>query len=823
MNTSSNFGATPADWESLSLWAGMVADLLPVVSNPSAIKSEKSTVAKPGKVPTVYTPDRTYRGIADWTDRVTTFEAIERWELEPDYGICIQTRRVRAIDVDVPDPAAASAIHDFAADFFAAQGMPTPPMRWRADSGKFLLAVQVQPGAPMPKRKFEVDGGIIEFLATGQQFVAVGTHPSGARYEWRDGTPQEFPVWTLEQFETFWSALHAAFGTTDSETGGYSERSKGEDLDLDDPLVDHLYEHGLVLDTKRDGALLVKCPWDHEHSLGTPGDSSTAYYPAGTQGYGHGAFKCLHGHCTGRTTRLFAKAVGYEAPREDPTETFGQFYEDDMAAVATAARERSELIEAQEARVREMETLIRYAPSISALEHELAPRIRCNGMFGKSALERLATAMHKRCSALGEKVSIRIVREWFRSPELHKIWPNTDANNRPLATIQNIEALCEQHGIWIVFNQLNHRQEIHIPGVIVGAENYESTAVARLKSMCAEVGISIGMPELKAYITAIADKNVFHPVENWINEKPWDGIDRLIALSDTIMCPSTFPESLKQMILRKWLIQAAAAVLSPVPIQLRGVMVVQGDQYIGKTRWLQSLAPAHMEFVATGRSIDPNNKDTVKIAISHWLCELGELDATFKKADIASLKAFISQDIDIIRLPYAPGESRFRRRTVFYASVNTPRFLGDETGNTRFWVIPVTQLKVEHGIDMQQMWAQVAHLYKAGEAYWFSQEEMQLLNRNAEDFQIEDPVLELLMRRFPINDWRSSPSEFDTIWLSASEVACTLDAPFADRISTIKVGKSLSRLQGIDSKKVNGVSRYRLPTRDPMDPVLLQN
>ena len=28
------------------------------------------------------------------------------------------------------------------------------------------------------------EGGLVEFLATGQQFVALGTHPSGVRYEW---------------------------------------------------------------------------------------------------------------------------------------------------------------------------------------------------------------------------------------------------------------------------------------------------------------------------------------------------------------------------------------------------------------------------------------------------------------------------------------------------------------------------------------------------------------------------------------------------------------------------------------------------------------
>jgi hypothetical protein len=53
---------------------------------------------------------------------------------------------------------------------------------------------------------------MVEFLATGQQFIAVGTHPSGVRYEWAAGLPDAFPVLSLEQFEALWSELAATFG-----------------------------------------------------------------------------------------------------------------------------------------------------------------------------------------------------------------------------------------------------------------------------------------------------------------------------------------------------------------------------------------------------------------------------------------------------------------------------------------------------------------------------------------------------------------------------------------------------------------------------------
>ena len=66
------------------------------------------------------------------------------------------------------------------------------------------------------------------------------------------------------------------------------------------------------------------------------------------------------------------------------------------------------------------------------------------------------------------------------------------------------------------------------------------------------------------------------------------------------------------------------------------------------------------------------------------IVELGELDATFRKSDIASLKSFITSDRDVLRRPYARLESEFVRRTVFLHRLTQSSFLHDPTGNRRF-------------------------------------------------------------------------------------------------------------------------------------------
>ena len=102
-----------------------------------------------------------------------------------------------------------------------------------------------------------------------------------------------------------------------------------------------------------------------------------------------------------------------------------------------------------------------------------------------------------------------------------------------------------------------------------------------------------------------------------------------------------------------------------------------------------------------------SSHEDVKQCVSHWICELGELGSTFKRADIDQLKAFLTKRSDELRLPYDRAFSNYQRRTAFYASVNEKEFLIDTSGNRRFWVVPVTEIDWRHGLNMQQVWAEI--------------------------------------------------------------------------------------------------------------------
>lgn len=92
-------------------------------------------------------------------------------------------------------------------------------------------------------------------------------------------------------------------------------RQRGERRAVADPLADWLETSWETWGTLPDGGLLVSCPWEQDHSSGQSGDTSSVYFPAGTNSYSEGAFVCLHNSCRDKGRSQFAQAVGYGEQR----------------------------------------------------------------------------------------------------------------------------------------------------------------------------------------------------------------------------------------------------------------------------------------------------------------------------------------------------------------------------------------------------------------------------------------------------------------------------------------------------------------------------
>jgi hypothetical protein len=778
-----NFGAASGDWAHFSLILGLTADLLPVVSNLNAKIAPKSTLKDLGKTPSQYRGGLVW-GIVGWTSRVATGAEVRAWSKNPDYGICLQTREVRALDIDVTDPAQAAKIRDFILSQYDL------PERFRANASKHLFAFRLDGDGDFAKRSFSTTGkgNIVEFLATGQQFIAAGTHPSGARYEWRGGLPDEIPSISAEHFEKLWAELVKRFAVEGTATASKNKVGRAFSISLAmerDPTAQFLIAHDLVKATDKEGKMHIVCPFEDEHTSAV-GISDTSYLPMNTGGHPDGHFKCLHGHCGGRSDASFRYKMGMA----DATADDFDVVEDEVVERKATWADKIEA-----------------AGSVESLELIIKGGIAAGKPMGAVDEAKLLVLAGAKFRELGVPLRAEPLRKLFK-PVVKRMLPDIGSNELPLETIDNLAAVCNNNNVQVRYNVIKKDDEILIADAKWSVDNVKSASITWLRSACHKV--EMRTTNIKNFVTLLADRNQFNPVVEWVTSEPWDGVSRLNEFYATVQeNPDECSEKMKRTVMLRWMVGAIAAAFSPSGVMVRGVLVFQGEQYTGKTRWIDALAPKEKELVKTGRSLLVHDKDSVKQILSCWISELGELDATFKKSDIAALKAFITSDMDEMRRPYAIAESQYVRRTVFAASVNEPKFLQDDTGNSRFWVLPIISVDHAHKLDMQQVWAEIHALWDEGkgEKHYLSKEEMELLNCHNETFAAPDPIFEMIRGHL---DWEGF--HLDTCeWKQVSDVLRWLGQNNPSKYDTILAGKAIKKLNYGHSKKVNGVRLVAVP------------
>ncbi len=313
----------------------------------------------------------------------------------------------------------------------------------------------------------------------------------------------------------------------------------------------------------------------------------------------------------------------------------------------------------------------------------------------------------------------------------------TGEEERPLPTVENLAALLEHKNATVHHNLMDHRILIQAPGYKFDGENGLNNQLTAVRSWAAEHRMP--MDAVPEQLVMLASANPYHPFQQFVNQRRWDGRSRLQSVMDTVRVPEDKVKA-RDTFLRRWLISVVAAVEGYDTRAPRGVLTFTGPQQIGKTTWLKYLVPDGMAYL--GHLLRPEQRDSATKPLRYLITEIGELDATFKSSSIEQLKAYIGQHEDVYRLPYARDESRWKRRTVFAASANSNEILHDMTGNTRWWVVPVESFNLDAmeqmwgggwGYELQQFWAEVKALYDAGERWDLADEELKAFGSHWEE------------------------------------------------------------------------------------------
>jgi len=370
-------------------------------------------------------------------------------------------------------------------------------------------------------------------------------------------------------------------------------------------------------------------------------------------------------------------------------------------------------------------------------------------------------------------------------------------------TIESLSTFFTLNGVTVAYDMIKKDFDIVIPGHEFLPDNKDNAILATLLSMAAADSFKISERRMMRYLVAIGDKYHRNPVKEWIKSIPWDGQDRLQALADCLVTTPKY-QKFKTIALRRWLIGCVASAFSFWGCKNEIVLVFCGLQGLEKTSFFVSLVPPNSGWIKDGLSLNPQDKDSVKMSVSYWIAELGELDATFKKSDIAALKAFLSMTTDELRLPYAATFSKYPRRTAFCASVNSPNFLVDDTGNRRFSTLELIEIK-RHAIDIQQLWAQICTYYEAGEQWWYSDDEAKMQAEINVDHQVIDPLEEMLT-----NHYNFANKPYSGALLNPTGVLQALGIKNPSRSDATRMGNILKAKGLLKTGK-----KYQMPAENP--------
>lgn len=298
------------------------------------------------------------------------------------------------------------------------------------------------------------------------------------------------------------------------------------------------------------------------------------------------------------------------------------------------------------------------------------------------------------------------------------------------------------------------------------------------------------------YLGNIADVDRFNPVVDMLESTEWDRQGRFQEFLKILGIPAG---SFHAKLVRCWLIQTVALVHNEMgrSVAAEGIFTLQGPQGIGKTLLLRRLAILE-EWFAEGITLDMKDKDSILRATSAWIAELGELDSTLRREQSA-LKAFITSPSDHVRAPYAREATDRPRRTSFAATVNPEQFLRDETGDRRFWVVPVSNIDLKMLISLPdewfiQLWAEIYAYWKMGIlSFRLNAEDRAVLDEANKAYREMLPGEEELMQAF---NWdlplklrgRFTPTEVKRFLFGN------------DRITAQQIGRALAKLAREDSR-----------------------
>lgn len=251
------------------------------------------------------------------------------------------------------------------------------------------------------------------------------------------------------------------------------------------------------------------------------------------------------------------------------------------------------------------------------------------------------------------------------------------------------------------------------------------------------------------------EKKKFHPVRDYIQAQKWDRVERINTL--LIDYFGADDNAYTRAAIRKMLVAAVARVFEP-GVKFDTALILVGDQGTYKSTFVKKLGMDWFSDTFT----TVQGKESFEQIQGAWLIEMAELSG-LKKAEVESIKHYISKREDMFRPAYGRTVETYKRQCVFFGTTNNKDFLRDPTGNRRFMPIDVRPEYATKSVvddltqdEVNQIWAEAYQLYLAKEPLYLVGDEDIIAkieqHKHSEVDERKGIIEEYLNTKFP-DDW----------------------------------------------------------------------
>lgn len=239
----------------------------------------------------------------------------------------------------------------------------------------------------------------------------------------------------------------------------------------------------------------------------------------------------------------------------------------------------------------------------------------------------------------------------------------------------------------------------------------DNDALAVMKFLSTRLAFNTNKNLIHDAALAIAQDKKYHPIIDYLESLKWDGTERVKSWMTTYLKTN---DSAYESAVGELMLIAAIKRIYQAGCKFKNIIVIEGDQQIGKSPVCEILGGKWYADL----TLNVNSPDTIDAMRNKWIIEVSEMECT-RRAETQALKAFLSRQVDVVRLAYARASKEFPRHNIFIGTINPDNsggYLKDMSGNTRYLpvLVPSGRMIDVKGLanDRDQLWAEALQIYK---------------------------------------------------------------------------------------------------------------